>query len=479
MDQSMKQAKQSFGEDRLLSLEKEQNHLSSSLQERLTLPHTKPVRRLFTKKRALSLGLALLTIVVIPEAGFLLIPRPTQKWSYQPDIPYHSSFSPPIISNGMVYTLFKSLDMENNEILALEAHSGQVRWLHNIDGFISYSPIVTNGIMYVVSANDAAKTVTLYALDTVSGKEKWSSTIGNIFPAPTVANGIVYIYSVNGDFSALDARSGHQIWTRQVGEASSISPMVVNGIIYIVTLSQATQESQVLALNAASGHTMWSTLEATLFISRLTLANGLVYIATENESAQVSALDAFSGKTKWSTNIRERTPVASLSLQVVNGMAYVDYAEINVNGASGGTNALYALDGQTGQQVWTTQTFYADPTIVNGEVYVYSSDGNLSALNALSGQKQWSHKAVPFDNLSLSTVPEPEIINSTIYVRTNALNNDTLYALNAVSGSEKWSYQTRGYFTTSPTVDGDIVYASINENVEAIQPPDGAPGFSL
>jgi outer membrane protein assembly factor BamB len=55
--------------------------------------------------------------------------------------------------------------------------------------------------------------------------------------------------------------------------------------------------------------------------------------------------------------------------QAINGMAYVDYAELNVNGASGDTNALYALDGQTGHQVWTTQTAYSDPTIANGEVF--------------------------------------------------------------------------------------------------------------
>jgi hypothetical protein len=58
--------------------------------------------RLFTKKRLLSLAAALLLITVVLGTGFLLVPRPTTKWSFQAG-QYPSSFFSPIESHGLVY----------------------------------------------------------------------------------------------------------------------------------------------------------------------------------------------------------------------------------------------------------------------------------------------------------------------------------------------------------------------------------------
>ena len=64
-------------------------------------------------------------------------------------------------------------------------------WSYNTGGQVYSSPAVANGIVYVGSVND-----TLYALNATTGALLWSYTTGNwIYSSPTVANGVVYIGS--------------------------------------------------------------------------------------------------------------------------------------------------------------------------------------------------------------------------------------------------------------------------------------------
>jgi outer membrane protein assembly factor BamB len=57
-------------------------------------------------------------------------------------------------------------------------------------GYVS-SPVVANGMVYVGTVNG-----TLYALDAVTGVLKWRYTTG-ISSSPAVVNGMVYFSSVN------------------------------------------------------------------------------------------------------------------------------------------------------------------------------------------------------------------------------------------------------------------------------------------
>lgn len=161
----------------------------------------------------------------------------------------------------------------------------------------------------------------------------------------------------------------------------------------------------------------------------------------------------------------------------MNGVAYIDDGG-HYLGSATSPGTLYALDARTGQRLWTTATITAEPTIANGEVYVYPGNGNLSALDARSGRKLWSHPATPFDDNPVRSEPEPILESGIVYMRTTQGNHDTLYALNATSGSTQWSYQLSDIFSTLPTVAQGIVYAPLVGPLKAIQPPGGPPGFA-
>jgi outer membrane protein assembly factor BamB len=333
--------------------------------------------------------------------------------------------------------------------------------------------------LYVLSDDLQNEQSTLYALDAASGREQWSHQQQTLSGSPTIANGSVYLHSDDGTLYALDARSGHQLWSAQVAAGFGfIPPVVANNMVYITSENQAQRASIVVALDAASGRQEWVAAGETL-INQLTAANGLVYLTGDNDDKQVWALDAFSGKTIWSAQLPGPPDTHFItSLQVVNGVAYIDDGGTYTGDDTWPPGTLYALDARTGQRLWTTSTITAEPTIANGEVYVYTGNGNLSGLDARSGRKRWSHPATPFVDLPLRSEPEPAVANGIVYIRTTQGNRDTLYALNAASGSEQWSYQLSDSFLSPPTVAQGIVYAPLVGPLKAIQPPGGPPGFA-
>jgi len=181
-------------------------------------------------------------------------------------------------------------------------------------------------------------------------------------------------------------------WSFQAGDQLTSSPIVVNGIVYI-----GSSDDKVYALDAASGTLKWS-FQAGGFP---TVVNGVVYVSTHYDG-KVYALDAASGTLKWSFQVGGQLTSSPI---VVNGLVYV------------GSDNLYALDAASGTLKWSfwargSTVLPPDVIVVNGLVYISSSDDNLYALDAASGTLKWSFQA------GGSTLFSPIVVNGIVYIST-------------------------------------------------------------
>ena len=89
-----------------------------------------------------------------------------------------------------------------------------------------------------------------------------------------------------------------------------------------------------------------------------------------------------------------------------------------------------------GKLMWSYTTggpVSSSPAVVNGVVYIGSSDGNIYALNATTGEKLWSYTTGGF------VYSSPTVANGIVYVGSDDHN---VYALNANTGG-RWSWETR------------------------------------
>ena len=69
-----------------------------------------------------------------------------------------------------------------------------------------------------------------------------------VFSSPAVANGIVYVGSLDHNVYALNANTGTKVWSYTTGYWVVSSPAVANGIVYV-----GSNDHNVYALNAKPG----------------------------------------------------------------------------------------------------------------------------------------------------------------------------------------------------------------------------------
>ena len=81
----------------------------------------------------------------------------------------------------------------------------------------------------------------------------WESAISASSSSPAVVNGVVYIGSFeNNNVYALNAATGALIWKYTTGFNVFSSPAVANGVVYV-----GSRDGNVYALNAGTGALIW------------------------------------------------------------------------------------------------------------------------------------------------------------------------------------------------------------------------------
>ena len=112
----------------------------------------------------------------------------------------------------------------------------------------------------------SAKTFTVANAGTV--KSLWKdSTLGKFNASPTVNAGIVYIGSENGNFYALNAKTGKVKWTKKltISDCSnsgivSTATVAKDPVTGVLTVYVGAADHYFYALNATNGTTIWRTL---------------------------------------------------------------------------------------------------------------------------------------------------------------------------------------------------------------------------
>jgi outer membrane protein assembly factor BamB len=165
-------------------------------------------------------------VVYVPTGNLTALNAATgaPQWTFSsPDVSFTSA---PAVANGVVYT-----GTSGGPVWALNAHTGAPLWDYGYDDDWS-SPTVADGVVYVYEVEGEGDT-TLYALNASTGAQLWiydTNQAGGA-GAPAVANGVVYVNGFHGNLYALDASTGAGLWSPPVGP--SFFPAVVNGRVYV------------------------------------------------------------------------------------------------------------------------------------------------------------------------------------------------------------------------------------------------------
>ncbi len=278
-----------------------------------------------------------------------------QIWGYDTG---DSVISSPAVSNGIVYA-----GSYDRNVYALDAATGRRIWSYRTGGCVGSSPAVSNGIVYAGCADGA-----VYAIDASSGTLKWKFITGaSVWASPAVADGLVYIGSFDSNVYALNATTGKKVWFYRTNGTIDTCPAVTNEAVFI-----GCDDGSVYALNAATGAPLWNFRPGSnngfgggpdLMRVSPVVVNGIVYIMydrcsmhaethtypedsmfhgesyteyiIENKNSTISALDAFTGLQVWNRSIDILASgywMPSMSSPVMaNGILYVGTCDGSVH----------------------------------------------------------------------------------------------------------------------------------------------------
>ena len=159
-------------------------------------------------------------------------------WSYGTER-FPARDFPAVVANNVYYF------SPDDHIYALETATGEVLWSYRVDGMINTAPVAAEGKVYVGSESGR-----FYALDAATGVLVWSRPpmIGEL-RSPMVVDDVLYAESSDAFLRALSVATGEEIWKVRKGYFDGIpSYTVADGVVYVGSL-----DGGVYAFTAPSG----------------------------------------------------------------------------------------------------------------------------------------------------------------------------------------------------------------------------------
>jgi len=186
-----------------------------------------------------------------------------------------------------------------------------------------------------------------------------------------------------------------------------------------------------------------------------TTAGDKVYVvrnAANDPGGKLYALDRDTGQELWNFPPDALTgDFSSTTPAVANGIVYF--------GVNRGGPVVYAVNAATGVRIWShggpIAQIISSPTVIDGRVYVAFTDGTIRALDAATGQIIWS---VTQDQGANSS---PAVANGRLYI---ASHNRGLLALDAATGASLWLSHIPGPQWSSPAVDNGRVFVGSRDD---------------
>jgi len=263
---------------------------------------------------------------------------------------------------------------------------------------------------------------------------------------PVLGNGHLFVADAEGSVSALSVDTGRVVWSKELDVPASGGPGLGEGLVLL-----GTSDAEVIALSAENGSEVWRAAVSSEVLAPPVAAFGRVIVRTID--GKVVGLDAASGEQKW-RYVRE-IPVLTLrgdSVPVVSHKAVLC-------GMAGGK--LVALDIVTGDLLWEATVSVptgrseldrladidGDPLLADGIVYVTTYQGEIAALDEVSGSVLWRRQFSSYSGMAAD--------------RYNIYASDAdglVWALDADNGAARWKQDAfKNRQLSSVAVIGNVV----------------------
>jgi outer membrane protein assembly factor BamB len=341
-------------------------------------------------------------------------------------------------------------------------------------GYSSFS--VADGKLYTMGLRGNREFVV--AFDVATGKELWATAHGSAFRndrgdgprgTPTVDGDRIYALGGNGDLSALDARTGKLVWTKNVLQefggsnitwGISESPLVLGEKLLV---NAGGPGASIVALKKTDGSLIWKTQsDKAGYSSAIPVQiNGVTQVVFFTAQRAIG-LDAKDGRLLWEY-ARPSNNVANVATPIVRANRVFISSDYGTGGGVveikpdnkaqeiwftkdmrnhhsssvligdylyGFSSAiLIAMRFDTGEIAWRDRSVGKGSLVyADGHLYCFSENGVVGLVEAVpTGYKETGRFRIPQD--SLPTWTHPVVAGGRLYLR----DQDTIYSFDVKS----------------------------------------------
>ncbi|WP_460947071.1 outer membrane protein assembly factor BamB family protein [Spirosoma daeguense] len=281
-------------------------------------------------------------------------------------------------TNGKIYSTpalrknYIVVASTDGTIYCLDKRSGLLRWKQETGKPIVACPLIDGNTVYIGSSEGKFR-----ALSLKDGSEKWafSDVKGFVESVPVADKEHIYFGSWGSTFYALDKKNGQLAWSWTNNKVRNFSPaacvpLLTNGRIFLQT-----PDRTVTALDAKTGKEIWkSNLHKGFEASGLSEDGSLMYVKCMADSVWALSTRSDVAQPEWYVNCHYGSEISPSPIIERSGTVFVPTDE----------GVLYAIDRQTHQISWAHKLSNAMVNRIwplsNHDVLVTTMDGKIARL---------------------------------------------------------------------------------------------------
>jgi len=281
--------------------------------------------------------------------------------------------------------------------------------------------------------------------------------------SPVIAGGRVFVGSQDGNFYAIDLKTGASIWTFKA-EGPIIAPAAVLGdrVFFGDTYGF------VYALGAADGKEAWrfeteGKIEGG--INTLTLDGQPDRIFVGSHDFFLYCLNAASGEVLWKHETGNYVVATPSMVRSADGGI-----DLTFGGCDGLLHVLPAK-GEGAKREIEIGAYVANTSAVrDGICYVAHNGGEVVAIEITSGETVWKTKT------GIEYTASPAVDEKRLYV---AGPDKRLVAYDRVTGEEVWAFVAPRALSSSPLISGDLIWqGGMDGRLYAVKREDGTESWN-
>jgi outer membrane protein assembly factor BamB len=257
---------------------------------------------------------------------------------------------------------------------------------------ITARPVVAAGRVFTMDADANVNAFSVkdggsvWRVEMVGPDDDSTNVGGGVSVDPAAGGGTVYAANGLGVVVALDMATGKQRWRVTLPTPARAAPTIADGRLYIPTI-----DDRLFALAQDTGKTIWSYQDppqATTILGLPSPAFAEGLLVGGFGSGDLVCLRAGSGESTWTDGLGSTHAGASLAdLSSVRALPVISQSA--VFGVSLG-GLIVSIDLRSGRRLWQREvTSLETPYLAGDWLYVVTPDAQLAALNRVDGQVAW------------------------------------------------------------------------------------------